>query len=110
MAQPPAGKMYDLFAPPERLALLLEAMARGDAAEAARLRGSCPRKTYTGPDGAFDERLCLAFDTLAVVCIDLRGMWGRLHVRHWAAASVRRFATLHHVNADFAFLDGARCA
>ena len=109
MAALPSGNLYDQFAPPERLTLLLEAMARGDEAEAVRLRGSCPRKTYTGPDIEFDERLSLAFDTVAVVCIDLRGLWGKLHVLHWAVASVRHFATLHHINADMAFLDGVRC-
>jgi hypothetical protein len=50
------GKLYETFAPKERLVLLLEAMARGDDAETMRLRRSCPRKTYTGPDAAFDDR------------------------------------------------------
>ncbi|MDB5354989.1 MAG: hypothetical protein JWN24_1442 [Phycisphaerales bacterium] len=36
--------------------MLLEAMARGDDAETVRLRRSCLRKTYSGPDAAFEKQ------------------------------------------------------
>ncbi|MCW2892952.1 MAG: hypothetical protein JWO75_2441 [Actinomycetia bacterium] len=104
------GKLYETFAPKERLVLLLEAMARGDDGETMRLRRSCPRKTYTGPDAAFDDRLELALDTAAVVCGELSALTAQLRLLHWAAASVRRFATMHHIVADIAFLEGVRCA
>src|SRR4029453_18048684 len=73
-------KLYEQFAPPERLALLIEAMARNDAAEAQRLHRTCPRFTYTGPDVQFTERYTLAFDIMAVISIDLRCAWAKLHV------------------------------
>jgi hypothetical protein len=45
--------LYEHFQPPERLTLLLEAMARDDQNEIERLQRSCPRASYTGQDPAF---------------------------------------------------------
>src|SRR5689334_386760 len=103
------SKLYATFAPPERLTLLLEAMARRDDAEVERLRETCPRRTYTQVDAAFEERLRLAFEVLAVVCIDLRAMWAKLYMLEWSKAVVRHFAPAQHVTASLAFVDGARC-
>src|SRR4051812_4401202 len=94
------------FAPAERLTLLLEAMARDDASEALRLRRSCPRAEYMGQDPAFEDRWTMAFDILAVVCIDLRCLWGKLHVLRWVLGEVWETATAHNVTVAFAFLDG----
>ncbi len=76
-------KLYEQFQPPERLTLLLEAMARDDADEAGRLQRTCPRLTYTMQDAEFGERWAMAFDIMAVVCIDLRAMWAKLHLLEW---------------------------
>jgi hypothetical protein len=103
------GKLYDQFAPPERLTLVLEALARDDGGEVRRLAASCPRKAFTAPDPEFGDRVRVAFDTVAVVCIDLRALYCRLHTLHWAMAAAREMATLHHINADMAFLDGILC-
>jgi hypothetical protein len=103
------GKLYETFAPKERLVLLLEAMARGDDAETMRLRRSCPRKTYTGPDAAFDDRFTLAHDTVAVVCGDLRALVAQLRVLHWAMENCEYFSALHHIDAEMAFFQGVRC-
>jgi hypothetical protein len=100
---------YEQFAPPERLRLVLDAMARRDPAEAARLAGACPRKTYAGPDLAFGDRLDLTFDTTAIVAIDLRASWGQAKALRWAADLARRYAAMHHVDAELAFLDGVAC-
>ena len=110
MATNPAGQLYDQFAPPERLTLMLSALARGDEAEAERLRDSCPRKTYTQNDEAYEARLQLSFDTMMCVCVDLRCMWGKLVVLHWAAETAKELATANHITASLAFVDGARCA
>ena len=75
-------KLYDRLKPQERLTLYIEAMARDDAAESSRIQSTCPRSTYTGPDPRFYERLSMAFDVTAVVTIDLRCMWGKLHLLH----------------------------
>jgi hypothetical protein len=102
-------RLYEQFQPQERLTLLLEAMARDDANEAQRLRRSCPRATYTSEDPEFEDRWTMAFDIVAVVCIDLRCLWGKLHVLRWVLGEVREMATAQNVNAAFAFLDGERC-
>ena len=80
MAADISRQHYEQFAPPERLTLLIEAMARDDAAESRRLQDTCPRVAYTGPDVRFTERYTLAFDIMAVVTIDLRCAWAKLHV------------------------------
>ncbi|MDB5328917.1 MAG: hypothetical protein JWP03_68 [Phycisphaerales bacterium] len=104
------GKLYETFAPKERLVLLLEAKARGDEGETMRLWRSCPRKTYSGPDAAFDDRRELALDSAAMVCAELSSLTAQLRLLHWAAANVRHFDTMHHIVADMAFLEGVRCA
>lgn len=104
-----AARLYDNFRPKERLVLVLEAMARGDEAEAERLRQACPRKTYTGPDAAFDDRLHMAFDIVAVVAADLRALTSQLRVLHWAIGAVKHFTTMHHINTDMALMEGVRC-
>ena len=102
-------KLYDRLKPPERLTLTLEALARNDEEEAGRVRGSCPRSTYSGPDAAFDDRWSVAFDIAAVVTIDLRCMWGKLHVLHWVIADVMPdLATALLVTAGLGFVEGER--
>jgi RNA polymerase sigma-70 factor (ECF subfamily) len=72
--------LYDRFEPPERLTLVIEALARDDAEEVRRLQQTCPKVTYTQKDAEFTDRWTMAFDTLAVVSIDLRASWAKLHV------------------------------
>ncbi len=103
------GKLYEQFAPPERLTLMLSALARNDEAEAARLRDTCPRKAYTQNDEAFEGRLQLGFDVMMSVCVDLRCMWGKLSALHWAAETVAELAAANHITASLAFVEGARC-
>src|SRR5205085_2944266 len=102
-------KLYDQFQPPERLTLLIEAKARDDAAEARRLQDTCPRLSYTGPDVRFTERYILAFDIMAVVTIDLRCVWAKLHVLRCVLGGIRDMAVAHRVTAALAFIDGERC-
>ena len=106
MAHDPTQKLYGQFTAPERVTLMLQAMARNDENEGLRLRDSCPRKNYSGHDVAFVERMDLLFDTMAVVCIDIRWLWGKLHILDWAIESMQGICTLHHVNADLAFHEG----
>src|SRR4029453_4075606 len=93
----------------ERLTLLLEAMAREDEPEVERLQTTCPRVTYTGQDLQFEDRLSLHFANLAGVTIDLRCMWGKLHVLHWLMGNTGQIAVRHHLTAALAFVDGIRC-
>lgn len=109
MAATEPKRFYEEFTPPERLTLLLEAMARSDEKEAQRLQRTCPRVTYTGQDVEFADRWTMAFDILAVVAIDLRCMWGKLHVLQWVLENTRVIATSHHITATLAFVEGERC-
>jgi hypothetical protein len=102
-------RLYEQFAPPERLTLLIEAMARGDDKEAERLHRTCPRFSYTGPDAEFSGRCTMAFDVMAVVTIDLRCAWAKLQVMRCVLGSIRDMAVAHRVTAALAFLDGERC-
>ncbi len=102
------GKLYETFSGPERLTLVLEALARRDEGEADRLSGSCPRKTYTMRDAAYGDRLDTAFDIMAIACIDLRCLWGKLRTLEWATGGARLMATHHQITATFALLDGER--
>ena len=103
------ARLYENFRPRERLVLVLEAMARGDEAEADRLRHACPRKTYTGPDAAFDDRFHMVLDIVTVVSIDLRSLTGQLRILHWAINTVQHFLTMHHIHTSMALLEGIRC-
>ena len=106
MPNPKYDNLLDRLKPQERLTLYIEAMARDDAAESSRLQSSCPRSSYTGPDPRFYQRLTMAFDVMAVVTIDLRCMWGKLHALQWALETARTVATAQNVTAAPAFLDG----
>jgi hypothetical protein len=110
MSAGPVTKLYEQFEPEERLTLLLEAMAWQDHAEANRLGKSCPRCSYSQVDAAFGDRMDMAFDTMAVVCIDLRALWAKLDILHWAIGTARLMATHHQITATFAFMDGERFA
>jgi hypothetical protein len=107
-ANPVGAKLYEYLAPPERLTLMLEALARDDEAEATRLRDTCPRKMYTQQEAGFADRRDVAFEVMLTACIDLRAMCARLHMLQWAIAVGRRLATWQQINATMAFLDGER--
>jgi hypothetical protein len=106
MSTGPVTKLYEQFEPAERLTLMLEAMARGDEGEAERLGGSCPRGSYTQRDVRFTERVDTAFDIMAIACVDLRCLWGKVSTLEWATAAARQMATHHQITATFAFMDG----
>jgi hypothetical protein len=97
---------YEQFSGPERLTLAMEALARGDQAEADRLAGSCPRKQYTMREAAYGNRLDTAFDIMCIACIDLRALWCKLDTLEFAIISARYMATSHQITATFAFMEG----
>jgi hypothetical protein len=99
-------KLYEHLEGPERLTLVLEALARGDEAEADRLSGSCPRKRYTMRDAEYGDRLDTALHLMAIACIDLRCLWDKLDSLEWAIGAARQMATHHQIAATFAFMEG----
>jgi hypothetical protein len=57
----PLSRSYAVLAPHERFALMLEALARGDEAEADRLDDTCPRLTYNLEDQEYRDRMHRAY-------------------------------------------------
>jgi hypothetical protein len=110
MAQQGMDKLYDTFAPKERLTLFLQAMARRDEAEALRLWGSCPRRRYEQADAAFVDRHQVAFDTAAVAAADLRHLCGRAQAIRWARELVEALTAYQGMMADLAFEEGIALA
>lgn len=51
------NKHYPSLSAPERAALAIEALARGDVAEANHLTQTCPQRRYNSPDLRFGLRL-----------------------------------------------------
>src|SRR5690349_21783090 len=110
MPGPNVDRLYDQLKPAERLRLVLEAMARDDATESQRLHGTCPRGSFTGPDRKFSDRIEMAFAVASVVLVDLRCMWGKLHMLQWVRGNVvKDLVTAQHVTAALAFIDGEQC-
>jgi hypothetical protein len=71
-------KLYDQFTGLERLRLVIEAQARGDEAEVARLVQSCPRAHYSSGDNSYTVPLRATFDLVGAVCHDFDRYMGRL--------------------------------
>ena len=67
------GGVYDQLRPEERVQLVLEAAARRDETEVERLAGTCPRyrRTSTGNDPAFAERIKASRQITLCVCLML---------------------------------------
>lgn len=66
-------RSYAALTGAERAAIALAALARGDDAEVARLKATCPHKLYRMTDPDYSDRvLTLLTFTLAAEC-DLRG-------------------------------------
>ncbi len=99
---------YDVLEPDERLTALLEAVSRRDFQEAGRLRGACPRRTYTAPDRDFADRLSLVNEAATVVAIDLRGYWGQLRALRWMRTMTLQHQPLHQMRHQLSFLHGVR--
>lgn len=71
-------KLYDQFTGLERLRLVIEAQARGDEAEVARLVQFCPRVNYSSGDSAYMVPMRATFDLVGAVCHDFDRYMGRL--------------------------------
>lgn len=68
---PALAKQYEKLTPRERLALVLEARARGDDAEVRRLWDTCPRKVYGAYDADFDVPYEAVSKIVLATCADL---------------------------------------
>jgi hypothetical protein len=102
---------YDQLTPKERLNLVIQAAARGDEAEVARLHTTCPRRNYVELDSFFWDRRCEILRIAALVCIDLDAKKNELESLRLVAAQMFNSGgfALEKI-ADIAFELGYGCA
>ena len=89
MSKHVTDRHYEILTSHERFALVLEAMARRDDAEADRLEDTCPRFVYRAEDQAFRNRIRRAYGIASRVCLNMRAGLAQL-----------RMARLFHEQAD----------
>jgi hypothetical protein len=97
---------YASLAPPERFALVVEAMARRDFAEADRLEDSCPRFTYRAEDAEYRDRMRRSFAIAAMACLNMRGGLAQLRMTGAFSEVCKEFAGTLARFAEVAFLYG----
>ncbi len=79
--------IYEKFTPVERVALLVEALARKDLSEADKLVDTCEMKTYRMADAAYQQRLQV---------IHLAALHARLLLDHHFAISLAGAGIVAH--------------
>jgi hypothetical protein len=93
--------LYDLLTPEERLRLIIEAEVRGDEEESRRLVESCPKRTYTINDLAYEHQLRASQEVTMIVCLDLAPRLAKVRM---IAAFSDVLATVHNSCLDEAHL------
>jgi hypothetical protein len=78
MASDPIARQYPALTPPERFALTIEAMARGDEADADRLEQTCPKLNYHMEDQEFRDRMRRVYLITLMVCLNMRQGLGQI--------------------------------
>ncbi|MDQ3910727.1 MAG: hypothetical protein M3305_02875 [Actinomycetota bacterium] len=74
------GKLYYLFTGEERFRLYIEALCRGDEAEARRLIENCPRETCSMNHAAYADRCSASREIVAMLCSALTRPLARLEM------------------------------
>ena len=87
------ARNYAMLSAPERFALMVEAMARGDDAEADRLEDTCPQLTYRTDDAEFRDRMKRSYAIATLVTINLK----------WRLEQVRTAKLFRELHRDFAW-------
>ena len=67
------GTVYEALSPRQRIIAAMDAIARDDTAEIARLKSTCPIKSYHQRDAAFSDTMEALFGAGLAVETDLRG-------------------------------------
>ncbi len=65
------ANLYDQLTPEERFKLDVEAMARGDTEESARLVHTCPTRNYQMNEIGFTDRWQAALQITTMICMDV---------------------------------------
>lgn len=92
MSKHVAERHYEILTSHERFALVLEAMARRDDAEADRLEDTCPRFLYRTEDQAFRDRMRRVYGIASRVCLNMRGGMAELRMARIFREQVDCFA------------------
>ena len=100
------GRCYWVLTPPERFALSVEAMARGDEAEADRLEDTCIKRTYTHNDAEFRDRLQRSYTIALLACVNLQKLLAVIRCSGVFVDNHREFAHPPTLVATCAFLFG----
>jgi hypothetical protein len=66
------GRRYWTLTAAERFTLTLEALARGDRADADRLEDTCPKQTYSDNDAEFRDRLQRSYVIALLAMVNLQ--------------------------------------
>src|SRR5215211_6841044 len=102
------GGLYSHLTPEERFRLFVEAEVREDKEECRRLVHSCPQRTYTMNDLAYEDRLRASQEVTILVCLDLAP---RLAKARMLASIFDVLATAHNHYLDeahFSYFKGHR--
>ncbi|MGH8647390.1 MAG: hypothetical protein ACREX4_24190 [Gammaproteobacteria bacterium] len=79
--------LYERLAPEERLSLTIEALARGDGAEADRLADTCPQYTYRLPDCEYAMRTA---DLIGLAALATTWAWDSAYCALAAQTAIHR--------------------
>lgn len=99
-------RQYGKLTPDERLALWLQADARGDSREGSRVLESCPQATYRMRDHAFRERADGLIHVVLFVAAALAASRARLEVLCAAQGVVDLMGRLWELGANDAYAAG----
>ena len=100
------GRNYTVLTPPERFALNVEALARGDEAEADRLEQTCPRLVYRHNDAEYRDRLQRSYTIALLACVNLQKLLALIRCSNVFIEQHRVYAAGPKLVAACAFLYG----
>ena len=106
MASDPLNHHYGALTAPERFALTIEAMARGDEAEADKLEDACPTHTYQLHDLEYRDRMKRAYLIALMVSLNMRQGLGQIRAAVALSKSCKDFAHWPTLAVQGAFLYG----
>ncbi len=99
-------KLYYYFTGEERFQLYIEALCRGDEAEAKRLIESCPQETYSMNQVAYADRCRASKEIVDMLCSALAPRLAKLEMIEAFRKTLPYVFDACIVEASFAHLDG----
>ncbi len=100
------GKLYNFFTGEERFQLYIEALCRGDEAEAKRLIESCPQESYSMNQAAYADRCKASKEIVDMLCSALAPRLAKLEMIEAFRKTLPYLFDACIVEAFFAYLDG----